>query len=88
MFRNRFWINLILSIPVIIYSPAIQSWFSYTAPAIPGSQLIVPVLSTVIFFYGGLPFLRMATWELRARKPAMMTLIALASPCRQRWAPY
>lgn len=78
MFRNRFWVNLILSIPVILYSPAIQGWFNYTAPAFPGSLLIVPVLSTVIFFYGGLPFLRMATWELRARKPAMMTLIALA----------
>ncbi len=78
MFRNRFWVNLVLSIPVIIYSPSIQNWFSYTAPPFPGSQLIVPVLSTVIFLYGGLPFLRMATWELRAGKPAMMTLISLA----------
>lgn len=78
MFRNRFWINLVLSIPVIIYSPAIQDWFGYTAPVFPGSQLIVPVLSTIIYFYGGLPFLRMATWELRERKPAMMTLISLA----------
>ena len=78
MFRNRFWISLVLSIPVLIYSPAIQNWFNYTAPPFPGSQLIVPVLSTVIFFYGGLPFLRMATWELQARKPAMMTLISLA----------
>ena len=78
MFRNRFWVNLVLSIPVIFYSPAIQNWFNYSAPAFPGSQLIVPVLSTIIFFYGGLPFLRMATWELKARKPAMMTLISLA----------
>ncbi|HIP72524.1 MAG TPA: heavy metal translocating P-type ATPase [Anaerolineae bacterium] len=78
MFRNRFWVSLVLSIPVLIYSQAIQSWFNYTAPVFPGSQLIVPVLSTIIFFYGGLPFLRMATWELQARKPAMMTLISLA----------
>ncbi len=78
MFRNRFWINLVLSIPVIIYSPAIQGWFGYTAPAFPGSQLIVPVLSTIIFIYGGLPFLRMARWEVRDRKPGMMTLISLA----------
>ena len=78
MFRNRFWISLVLSIPVLIYSPAIQNWFNYTAPVFPGSQLIVPVLSTFIFFYGGLPFLRMSTWELQARKPAMMTLISLA----------
>lgn len=78
MFRNRFWINLILSSPVIIYSQAIQSWFGYTAPQFPGSQLIIPVLSTVIYIYGGLPFLRMAPWELRERKPGMMTLISLA----------
>lgn len=78
MFRNRFWIMLVLSIPVIIYSQAIQGWFGYTAPTFPGSQLIVPVLSTIIYFYGGLPFLRMATWELRERKPGMMTLISLA----------
>ncbi len=78
MFRSRFWICLLLSIPVIIYSPAIQGWFSYTAPAFLGSQLIIPVLSTIIFFYGGLPFLKMARWELRDRQPGMMTLIALA----------
>ncbi|MDX1415367.1 MAG: heavy metal translocating P-type ATPase [Candidatus Promineifilaceae bacterium] len=78
IFRSRFWICLVLSIPVIIYSPAIQGWFGYTAPSFPGSQFITPVLSTIIFFYGGLPFLRMSTWELRARKPAMMTLISLA----------
>ena len=78
MFRNRFWINLILSIPVLIYSPAIQGWFGYTAPVFPGSFLIVPLLSTIIFLYGGLPFLRMATWELRERQPGMMTLISLA----------
>ncbi|MCP4622848.1 MAG: heavy metal translocating P-type ATPase [bacterium] len=78
MFRDRFWICLVLSIPVIIYSPAIQGWFGYSAPSFAGSQFITPVLSTIIFFYGGLPFLRMSTWELRSRKPAMMTLISLA----------
>ncbi|NCF66262.1 MAG: heavy metal translocating P-type ATPase [Chloroflexi bacterium] len=78
MFRNRFWICLVLSIPVIIYSPAIQNWFSYTAPVFPGSQWILPVLATVVFVYGGLPFLRMSRWELRDRKPGMMTLISLA----------
>jgi P-type Cu2+ transporter len=78
MFRNRFWAILALSIPVLIYSLSIQDWLKYTAPAFPGSQLIVPVLSTIIFFYGGLPFLKMATWELKGRSPAMMTLISLA----------
>lgn len=78
MFRERFWVSLALSIPVLIYSPALQGWLGYTAPAFPGSQWITPVLAVVIFIYGGLPFLRMATWELRDRQPGMMTLISLA----------
>jgi Cu2+-exporting ATPase len=78
MFRNRFWVSLILSIPVLIYSESIQRWLGYTAPAFPGSQWIVPVFSTIIFFYGGLPFLRQSSWELRRRQPGMMTLISLA----------
>ena len=78
MFRNRFWICLVLSIPVILYSPAIQDWFNFTAPVFPGSQWILPVLSTIVFIYGGMPFLSMARWELQGRRPGMMTLISLA----------
>jgi P-type Cu2+ transporter len=78
MFRNRFWICLILSIPVLLYSPMIQEWFGFTMPGFPGSQWITPGLSTLIFFYGGLPFLQMAVPEIRNRQPGMMTLISLA----------
>ncbi|MDX1413755.1 MAG: copper-translocating P-type ATPase [Candidatus Promineifilaceae bacterium] len=78
MFRNRFWICLVLSIPVIIYSPAIQDWFGFGAPTFTGSQWVLPVLATVVFIIGGLPFLSMARWELRDRSPGMMTLISLA----------
>jgi Cu2+-exporting ATPase len=78
MFRNRFWVCLLLSIPVLIYSESIQGWLGYAAPEFSGSQWIVPLFSTIIFFYGGLPFLRMSTWELRRRQPGMMTLISLA----------
>ncbi|MBX3057023.1 MAG: heavy metal translocating P-type ATPase [Anaerolineae bacterium] len=78
MFRNRFWVSLVLSIPVLYFSPMLQHWLGYTAPTFPGSEWIAPVLSVVIFFYGGLPFLQMATWELRERQPGMMTLISLA----------
>jgi Cu2+-exporting ATPase len=78
MFRRRFWFSPALSVPVLLWSPAIQNWFGYTAPEFPGSDLIVPVLASVVFFYGGLPFLRMAGWELRDRRPGMMTLISLA----------
>jgi P-type Cu2+ transporter len=78
MFRNRFWVSLVLSIPVLVFSPMIQEWLGYTAPTFPGSEWITPVLAVAVFFYGGLPFLRMATWELRDRQPGMMTLISLA----------
>lgn len=78
MFRNRFWVSLALSLPVLFFSPTLQSWLGYTAPTFPGSTLITPVLAVVVFLVGGVPFLRMATWELRDRQPGMMTLISLA----------
>jgi Cu2+-exporting ATPase len=78
MFRRRFWVCLVLSIPVLLYSPTLQEWLGFTMPAFPGSQWIVPVFSVIVFFYGGLPFLQMATPELRSRRPGMMTLISLA----------
>ena len=78
MFRNRFWVSLILSIPVLLYSPALQAWLNFSLPAFPGSQWIDPLFSIIIFFYGGLPFLQMAVPELQNRQPGMMTLISLA----------
>jgi len=78
MFQKRFWVSSALSIPVLFWSETIQGWFNYSAPEFPGSFLIVPVLATAIFVYGGFPFLNLATYELKKRAPAMMTLIALA----------
>src|SRR3990172_12432719 len=78
MFRDKFFLSLILTIPVVFYSDLVQRVFGYTAPTFLYSFLIQPVLSTVVFFYGGLVFLRSAWGELRARLPGMMTLIALA----------
>jgi Cu2+-exporting ATPase len=78
MFRNRFWVSLVLSIPVLLYSPMIQQWLGFTLPEFPGSQWISPVFATIVFLYGGLPFLRMAVPEIRNRRPGMMTLISLA----------
>jgi Cu2+-exporting ATPase len=78
MFRDRFWICLALTIPVVIYSPMVQEWFGYTAPTFPGSDWIAPVLGTVIFVYGGLPFLRGGLQEARDRQPGMMLLISMA----------
>jgi len=78
MFRRRFWVSLVLSIPVLLYSPMLQEWLGLTMPAFPGSTWIGPVFAVVIFAYGGVPFLRMAVPEMRNRQPGMMTLISLA----------
>ncbi|WP_419181152.1 copper-translocating P-type ATPase [Haloarcula litorea] len=78
MFRRRFWVSLVLSIPVIFFSEFIQGVFGYTAPTFPGSVWITPVLSVIVFAYGGLPFLSMARTELQNREPGMMMLISLA----------
>jgi Cu2+-exporting ATPase len=78
MFRRRFWISLLLSIPVLVFSPALQDFLGYTAPQFPGSQWITPLFSAIVFVYGGIPFLRMAIPELRNRQPGMMTLISMA----------
>ena len=78
MFRRRFWVSLLLSIPVLVYSPMLQHWLGFTAPPFPGSQWVEPLGSIIIFLYGGVPFLQMAVPELRARQPGMMTLISLA----------
>ncbi|RPI83708.1 MAG: HAD family hydrolase, partial [Chloroflexi bacterium] len=78
MFRKRFWVSLLLSIPVLLYSPTIQELLGFRMPAFPGSNLIEPVFSVIVFLYGGVPFLQMAIPELRNRQPGMMTLISLA----------
>lgn len=78
MFRDRFWLSLALTVPVVFWSAHIQDLLGYRAPAFPGSDWIGPVLATVVFVYGGLVFLQGAWRELRERLPGMMTLISLA----------
>ena len=78
MFRDRFWLSLALTVPVVFYSEMIQDWFGYTAPSFPGSQWVAPVLGTSIFVYGGSPFLKGAVQEARDRAPGMMLLIGMA----------
>lgn len=78
MFRDRFWIAVALTVPVLIWSRDPQEWLGYTAPAFPGSGLIPAVLGTIVFLYGGIVFLRGARGELLDRQPGMMTLISLA----------
>jgi len=78
MFRRRFFISTLLSIPVLLYSETLQEWLGFSVPAFPGSEWINPVFAVIVFAYGGLPFLRMAVPELRDRSPGMMTLISMA----------
>jgi Cu2+-exporting ATPase len=77
-FRDKFWLSLLLTIPVLIWSMDIQEWLGYAAPTFPGSVWIPPILGTVLFLYGGLVFIRGAVGELKDRQPGMMTLISLA----------
>lgn len=78
MFRDKFWFSLILTVPVLLYSEMIQHWLGFTPPSFPGSQYVPFVLSTVIFFYGGVVFIKGAWGELRVKLPGMMTLISMA----------
>jgi P-type Cu2+ transporter len=78
MFRDRFWVAFVLTLPVVFWAEHIQELVGYQAPVFPGSAWIPPALSTVIYVYGGWVFVQGAWHELRARLPGMMTLIALA----------
>jgi len=78
MFRSRFWGSLLLSIPVLVFSPMIQEWLGFTVPSFAGSNWIPFIFSLIIFAYGGVPFIQMAIPEIRTREPGMMTLISLA----------
>jgi Cu2+-exporting ATPase len=76
-FRRRFWISLILTVPVVVLAPMIQHMLGYRL-TFPGSPWVQFTLATVVFFYGGWPFLSGMAGEVRKGRPGMMTLIALA----------
>ena len=77
-FRDRFWLSLALTVPVVVYSEMVQDWLGFTPPRFPGSTWVAPVLGTVVFLYGGRVFLEGGLAEARARQPGMMLLISLA----------
>ncbi len=78
MFRDKFWIALVLTVPALIWGHMLQGAFGYSAPVFPGSHWIPPLFGTAVFVVGGWPFVKGAYGELRVRLPGMMTLIALA----------
>ncbi|HAD97497.1 MAG TPA: heavy metal translocating P-type ATPase, partial [Cryomorphaceae bacterium] len=76
-FRKRFWVSTILTIPILIFSPMIQEFFGYEW-MLPGNKFWLFGLSSIVYFWGGWPFLKGFYDEIRAKGPAMMTLISLA----------
>jgi P-type Cu2+ transporter len=78
MFRDRFWLTLALTVPVVFWSHHVQELLGYTAPRLPGTELVGPVLGSIIYLYGGWPFLTGGLDEARRRRPGMMLLIAMA----------
>jgi Cu2+-exporting ATPase len=78
MFRDRFWITLLLSLPTLVWSGMVQHMVGFSAPVFPGSAYIPAVFGTAVYVYGGLVFVKGGLRELRDRLPGMMTLISLA----------
>ena len=78
MFRDKFWLSLALTIPILVWGHMLPRALGYTPPQFPAAHLIPPILGTIVFFYGGRPFIEGAWHELQTRLPGMMTLIALA----------
>jgi Cu2+-exporting ATPase len=78
MFRDKFWLSLALTLPVVYWSADVQHWFGYHAPVFSGARFIPAILGTIIFVYGGKVFIQGARHELSGRQPGMMTLISLA----------
>ena len=78
IFRRLFWINLVLTIPTLVFSTGLQDILGLTGPRFPGSQFIPAAFGILIFLIGGRVFLTGAVTELRAKSPGMMTLISLA----------
>jgi P-type Cu2+ transporter len=77
IFKRRFFICLLLTLPILYFSPMFQTWFNYQAIQFSGAKWVIPIFSTIIYFYGGWVFLKGAYYELRS-KIGMMTLVALA----------
>jgi Cu2+-exporting ATPase len=77
IFRRRFWLSLILTVPLVVTGEMVMDWFGYELD-LPGQAWLGPVLGSVVFWWGGWPFLIGGLDELRSRRPGMMLLIAMA----------
>lgn len=88
MFLNKFWISLILAIPILFYSDLPEALFGFHAPAFSGSEFLMLIFGSIVYFFGGWIFVMGAARELKARLPGMMTLIALAITAAYSWSIY
>ncbi len=87
-FLKKFWVALILSVPLVAYSELPDMFFGWQMPALPGQDHLMLLLGSIVFFYAGWVFLASAYREIRAKLPGMMTLIAIAITAAYFWSVY
>lgn len=88
IFFRKFWISLLLTIPVVFYADVVETIFTWSPPAFPGSDYLSLTLGSIVFFYGGWVFLIGSWREIKGRLPGMMTLIAIAISAAYLWSVY
>ena len=88
MFFRKFWVSLILTIPVVLYADVIEKIFKWSPPELSGSNYLPAILSSIVFFYGGGVFLAGAWREIKGKLPGMMTLIGIAISSAYLWSVY
>lgn len=88
MFLRKFWLNLILTIPVVLYADIFEHIFKFALPKFSGSEYMPIVFGSIVFFYGGWVFLAGAWREIEGKLPGMMTLIGIAISAAYFWSLY
>lgn len=88
MFLQKFWISFILTVPVLLYADVVKNIFKFSPPEFSGSAYLPLILGSIVFFYGGMVFLKGAWREIQGKMPGMMTLIGIAISAAYLWSVY